>query len=650
MKKITVFALVVILAFTAFACGNKTSTDDNGTTEAKVIGKLVDNGKSAYTIVVPSDADECHEYAAEELRRYVERATGARLAIMSDDSLSSVSTENKYISLGKTKVLESSGITFDYSSLNGDGFYLKTVGNTLIADGARNTGVLYGAYEILESMFGVKFLTDDYTYVPSVSSVELRETDRKEVPAVESRDYFAYPAMNNFEYASHMRFSTKYKDTPAKYGDTGMRAWFAGAGHTLLSEQYALVPYSEYGETHPEWYYDEGKELRYTDGITDADEFDPDDTGSLAYNLVEICKKKILENPTARYFMLGQPDNDAWDDSEDAKASEARNGTKSGTLMVFVNAVAGEIEKWMKEEGIDREVIFVTFAYWKTLDAPVKAQGDAFVPVNEKVVPRKNVAVMIAHMTCTYHSLYDRSCSDNLRASTTFRQWGAITDRLFVWDYNTNFDNHFFWYPNFNSIVPNIRYYVDKGVIEVMTQGAPHVGNYYQCKLEGYLFSKLLWNPDLDPSDLVAEFNRCYYDDSAKAADDFVELMRAHYASVDDENHYFHNELYSKRDFTDFSWYPIGFLEKAMKIFEDEIVRVRESDLGEEEKRERVDRLYEIWVQPAYMTLKNYAAYYDASGQKAFAEKFFTVTDRIGINYYREGGSIRELKTQYGVN
>ncbi|MFR6640987.1 MAG: alpha-glucuronidase family glycosyl hydrolase [Christensenellales bacterium] len=172
----------MILAFTAFACGNKTSTDDNGTTEAKVIGKLVDNGRSAYTIVVPSDADECHEYAAEELRRYVERATGARLAIMSDDSLSSVSTENKYISLGKTKVLESSGITFDYSSLNGDGFYLKTVGNTLIADGARNTGVLYGAYEILESMFGVKFLTDDYTYVPSVSSVELRETDRKRFP------------------------------------------------------------------------------------------------------------------------------------------------------------------------------------------------------------------------------------------------------------------------------------------------------------------------------------------------------------------------------------------------------------------------------------------------------------------------------------
>ncbi|MFR6640986.1 MAG: hypothetical protein ACLUSP_06400 [Christensenellales bacterium] len=60
----------------------------------------------------------------------------------------------------------------------------------------------------------------------------------------------------------------------------------------MLSEQYALVPYSEYGETHPEWYYDEGKELRYTDGITDADEFDPDDTGSLAYNLVEICKRK----------------------------------------------------------------------------------------------------------------------------------------------------------------------------------------------------------------------------------------------------------------------------------------------------------------------------------------------------------------------
>lgn len=652
MKKVIALILAALLAFTALACG-KTDNGDNGNggeIEPKIVSKLVENGKSAYSIVIPENADECNEFAAEELRRYIERASGARLAIMRDDALPSVSTDGKYISLGKTKILAGSGVTFDYSSLNGDGFYLKTAGKTLLVDGARNTGVLYGAYEILESLFGVRFLTDDYTFVPTVTEVELRETDRKEVPAVQSRDYFAYPAMNDLDYVSHMRFSTKYRETPARYGDTGLNAWFAGAGHTLLAEAQALVPYSVYGEEHPDWYYRNGEELRYTNGITENDEFDPTDTESLAYNLVEICKKRILENKTARYFMLGQPDNNAWDDSAEAIASEQRNGGKSGTLMVFINAIAGEIEKWMKAEGIDREVTFVTFAYWKTLDAPVRPEGDTFVPVNEKVVPRDNVAIMIAHMTCTYHSLYDRSCSDNLRAAAIFRQWNAICDKLFVWDYNTNFDNHFFWYPNFNSLVPNIRYYVDKGVIEVMAQGAPHVGNYYQCKLEGYLFSKLLWNPDLDPSDLIAEFNRLYFGDSARAADDFVELMRAHYASLDEENHYFHNELYSKRDFTDFKWYPIGFLEKAMGIVETEIARVAGSDLSETDKRTRTDRLYEIWIHPAYMTLKNYAAYYDASGQKAFAEKFFSVTDRLRIGYYGEGASIASLKSKYGIN
>lgn len=654
MKKLLSLLLAVVLSLTALACGTTPEgpndpNNPSGPTEQKTVATLVDNGKSAYSIIIPADSDECHRHAADELKKYIEQSSGARLPILTDDSLTDSSTTNKYISLGNTTVLEASGITFDYKTLNGDGFFIKTHGSSLLVNGYRNSGVLYGAYEILESTFGVRFLTDDYVYVPKTTTVELKETDVVEVPAFESRDYYAYPAMNDFEYTSHMRFGTKYRKTPLKYGDVGANAWFAGSGHNLLAEADALVPYSTYGAAHPDWYYNEGQELRYTSGITEDDKFDSTDTDSLAYNLVEICKQKILANPTARYFMLGQPDNNVWDDSPEAKASKLRNGTNSGTLMVFVNAVAGEIEKWLEEEGIDRDVLFVTFAYWKTIDAPVKLnESGEYVAYNENVVPRDNVAVMIAHMTCSYHSLDDKTCSSNITAAAHFEQWGAIAKNLFVWDYNTNFDNHFFWYPNFNSLVKNIRYYVDKGVVEVMTQGAPHVGNYYQCKLEGYLFSKLLWNPDLDVNDLIAEFNALYYGDSAGAVDEFVELMRAHYASIDDENHYFHNELYSKSDFKEAKWYPIDFLERAISLLEDEIARVEESALGESEKIERVDRLYQVWLHPAFMKLTNYDSYY-TSGKRDYAVSVFDVVDRLGVKYYGEGASIGDLKTQYGV-
>ena len=134
MKKVIALILAALLAFTAFACGKTDNggSGNGGETEPKIVSKLVENGKSAYSIVIPENADECNEFAAEELRRYIERASGARLAIMRDDALPSVSTDGKYISLGKTKILAGSGVTFDYSSLNGDGFYLKTAGKTLL--------------------------------------------------------------------------------------------------------------------------------------------------------------------------------------------------------------------------------------------------------------------------------------------------------------------------------------------------------------------------------------------------------------------------------------------------------------------------------------------------------------------------------------
>ena len=651
-----VFVGIMISSMTACKCwfGKDSSNLPDSSTEENSSGtewvesgyNIVTNGTTKYTLVIPQN-NESNWFAAEEIRDFVRQATGADLSISYDTEYNA--NNKAYISLGRTSLLAAENYDIDYDALNYDGFIMKTEGESLYIDGYRNSGVLNGAYEFLESFVGIKFLTEECTYVPDVDNVPLYAVDILDSPAFITRDTFAKANMSNKLFAARMRLNSKYGSTPEIYGENGQNAYYASDGHTMEE----LIPYEQYGTEHPDWFCHNGKEYCYTNGITENDEYDETDTDSLVSTLIEICKEKILAKPNALYFMIGQPDNGLWDTSAEATASSERNGGKSGTLMVFINVIAEQIEKWMQEENIDQDVVFVTFAYWKTIYAPVKQDANgSYVPYNENVKARDNVAIKIAHMTCSYHSLYDTSCSENVTASTHFKQWSAITDTILVWDYNTNFTAHFYWYPNFNSIVKNLEFYREYGVVEVMTQGAPHVSNYYQAHLETYLYSKLMWNPDQDVNVLIDEFNYYYFgEESSAVVDNFVKLMLYHYATLDSVDTPYHNELYANKDFKDFKWYPKGFLEQAYDLINNEITAVQKREnLSNSERVELRLRLESVLLHPAYMILDNYDAYYDPNTKKSFAEKFFDLCGDLGIEYYGEGLSIASLKTTYGVN
>ncbi len=655
MKKFVCLILALILALCFVGCSDNVDRGDDGggltgdnPKPNQSIGNLaaVESGESVYSVLIPEDANESIRFSASEMQKWIASATGVSLPVVEDKNYSA---DKKYISLGRTKLLESLNLNIDYGSLNLDGYVIKTdSGKNVVIDGYRNSGILNGVYGFLDEVAGIKFLTADYTYVPKLTELPLYEMDEVSVPAFQLRDYYAQGTMQDKYYAARMRLNSKYQNVSAIYGENGSNAYFWGDGHTLMDN---IVPYNKYGEAHPNWYTKGGNELRYTDGLTEDDEFDPTNTDSLIYNLIELIKQRILDYPDATYFMLGQPDNGAWDDSAEAVASMNRNGGRSGTLMVFLNTIAEQIEKWMEAENIDKDVMFVTFAYWKTIDAPVKKVNDEWVPYNDKVKARDNVAVKVAHMTCTYHSLYDTSCSENIIARTRIEQWSTVTDHLFIWDYCTNFSTDFFWFPHFNSIAKNLKYYIEKGVIEVMAQGAPHVHQYYEAELDGYLWSKLLWNPYLDVNDLIGEFNYYYYGpESSKAIDEFYDLMTFYYASLDSEEKSFHTDLYSVKGFQDFTWYSVGFLEKSTEIVKNEIAAVETREgMSVNERDVLIKKLKKALIHPMFMVLWNYDAYYDATGKKEYAQEFFDICQELGIRYYGEGAGIGDLKTQFGI-
>ena len=656
MKKMFLKFLCVLMAaatvFSAVSCADNpppSGTEGqggDGIDYEKQIGTLAESGQTDYTILIPADASEPVQYAAEELQLYVSEATGAVLPVATDDTVAA-DLNGKYVSIGKTSLLRVADFDIDYDALNVDGYVVRTRNECVFIDGYRGSGTLYGTYDFLENFVGIRWLTPTYTYIPSLTEIPLYETSRQMAPVfANQREYMAYSCMNHKDYMAHLKFASTYGYMAERYGEGGSNAFFFGDAHNLQT----LIPFDTYGADHPDWFYNRGTEFCYTNGITDTDEFDENDTDSLAAKLVQLSKDAILSNDKATNIMFGQPDNGDWCDCEDCAESLRRNGTRSGTLIVLMNAVAKEVKEWMAENGIDRDIKFITFAYWKTLDAPVQLIDGEFVPYNDNVVCRDDVGIKYAHMTCSYHTLNDPNCSSTQAAYNRLLQWSTVTKNLYIWDYATNYTDHFYWYPNFNSIAANIKLYRDIGVEALMTQGAPHVENYYQNWIENYVLSKLMWNPELDVNEIVREFNRYYFgEQSARAVDAFFELMQYHYATLDDEMHTFHNELYDTVGFKDPEHYPIAFLERACTLIEDEIARVEaDTTLSEADKYRQTDKLYQVLIHPMYMILDNYDAYFN-DGKKDYARSVFAICDRLGIMYYGENLSIATLKTEYGV-
>jgi hypothetical protein len=619
---------------------------EQGIDRETVLDVIAKDGASGYAIVIPVGADECITYAGTELQRYIRLATDAELPVRYDSQVAGTIATLKIISLGRTRFLNEAALDTDYSSLNYDGFIIKTKNKALFIDGPQNSAVLNGVYDFCETILDVKFLTAEDIVTPRMDEVLLYEFDRTDAPVFSGREYFANQAMTDKTFAARLRQNCTYGSPSAYVGDSPS-SFYIGDGHTMET----LLPYSIYGEAHPDWYVSNHSEYDYTNGINDEGDYDgnPD---SMVGGLLAVCKEIIRSNKTnARYLMLGQPDNGNWGSSPKILASDAKYGGRSGTLMVFVNAVAKELADWKSSDGIDKEINIATFAYWKTIEPPLKlkAYND---DVHPKVKARDDVIVKIAHMTCSYHNLLDASCSSNSTAKKRFDGWSAVTKRLTVWDYSTNFEQHFFWFPNLGALKANYLYYKSIGVERVMSQGAPHVSNYYQGHLENYLTAKLLWNPYRDVNALIADFNKYYFGEQAGGTvTRFIDYMNYRYAALDTEGIGFHTELYGSGSFFDFQNYPKGFLEGARNMIQAEIDAVSvDGLLSPAEKIRREDRLLTVMVHPLYMLLKNYEAYYGFYGQKDFASAFFAVTDRLGIRYYGEGKSINDLKTQYGVS
>ena len=559
---------------------------------------IADKGRSQYRIVVSASAIPSERYAAEELQRYLEKMSSAKLPIVTDAEKPAA----QEILLGDNTQLAKLPPVVDFTKLGPDGFVLRVDGHRLIIAGGRPRGTLNGVHALLEEKFGVRWFTPELETVPRLERVELPKLNETKIPALENRDVFWSEMMHNADFAARHRVNGQHYGLTEKHGGA-----FAVC-HPFVHSFDALVPPELYAE-HPDYFpLIDGKRKS---GYVQRCLSNPD---VLKLSIARV-RQWIKEHPEATIISVSQNDTSNNCQCEQCKAVDDAEGSPAGSLLKFVNAVAAAMEKDHPKVRID------TLAYQYTRKPP------------RTIRPHRNVIVRLCSIECCFaHPLETCPEEKNRRFREDIVAWGPVAPRLYVWDYTTDFSHYQQPFPNFDALQSNVRFFVKHNVKSLFEQGNYSSGGSGEMEpLRAYVLAKLLWNPDTDVKKHIDEFVKAYY---GKAAPRILAYLDTIHRPVREQGRHIHI-----------------FDKPASPYLSEDVMNAGEKILDEAEPLAENDAV-RFRVQLArlpvwYVKIATDRVTGDA--KTGLARRFVAIARKAGISNISEGRSLDEWAKKLGL-
>ena len=426
-----------------------------------------------WRISVPDTATAAERYAAEEFQKWFNPATGLTLPLQTHQEPFNAPPGHILIQ-GSTE-------------LGDEEIAISVEGEQIRMSGGRPRGTLYAVYQFLEELVGIRFLTAGHTHVPDASALEIPCGRYAYAPPFSFRWSYYRENSEVPAFAARKRVNT-VTDAETLGGKTPQQ---------LINHSFhALVPYSEYGESHPEYY-------ALVDGKRDTDTHGGGPQLCVTNpEVIEVAAesaiRQLTERPEATNISVSQADTAAYCRCDSCETLNQSEGSPMGSQLTFVNAVAERIE------NVYPHVKVGTLAYWYTRKPP------------KTVVPRHNVQIQLCSIECcTLHAIDNPDCEQNRAFCQDTIAWGQICEDIWIWNYNTNFRAYDLPFPNLRSIGPNVRYFLRNNAKGVFMQanGNGLTGEF--SDLRNYLISHLIWNPDLEADALLNEFVNLHYEAAA---------------------------------------------------------------------------------------------------------------------------------------
>jgi hypothetical protein len=530
-----------------------------------------------FTVVRRSEASPTVERAAADLVKYIMLATGKRLPVLTDAEAKASGTVRR-IFVGNT-LFDTERVDSAVKKLKNDGYAVILEGGDLYLTGATDTGAMYAVYSFLEDAAGCRFYSSKFETVRKADAIEIPEGYEVSFsPLMINRDTHWFDTFDP-AFAAKQKLNGAVRRNMDGYG-TSMK--YAGPFvHSLP----ALAGSKREPNVQP--------------CLTDPAVYE---------KVLENARKYLRETPGAKIISISQ--NDSYPEGrgcqcENCRRLDDREGTPMGSLLTFVNRIAGELKKDWPDVYID------TLAYRYTRKAP------------KHLKPADNVIIRLCSIECCFSHPIESGCERNREFAEDLEAWAGISKNLFIWDYTTDFLYYVNPFPNLKVLYDNVRFFVKNHVIGLFEQGAYQSYSGEFGELRAYLLAKIMWDPDMSRERFYAymdDFLQGYYGEGWRFIREYIDRT---------------SELAAKGHMG--IYYPI---DRILNLDREEAVKeMREFRalwdkalaLAEGEQRDNVEKS-SLQVLYAYLCL-----YWDNDVSPKEKERLYELMKKYDIKYYREG-------------
>ena len=384
----------------------------------------------------------------------------------------------------------------------GTGYTIVADGADMVITGADLSETMRGISVFLQTLCGIRMFSADGVTYPAALPPIPGDTNLRGIPPFEytETDWFS-PKHPDYALFHHLT-GTRYRRIPKELG--GGISFLSSFAHTLTTE---FCSADTYFDTHPKYFaLRNGRRTKKQLCLSN-----PAVAALVTDEVLALLKEKHDPEAPLQIVSLSQADNLSFCRCPACRALDKQHGSHAGSLLTFVNRVAQAV----KAAGYDN-VALETFAYQYTRKPP------------KDLRPAPNVLVRLCAIECCFsHPLSDPHCKSNAAFAADLREWATLCDRLYVWDYTTNYSHFAGPFPNFRVLAPNMRFYAENGVKGIYSEGnytlkAPDTEF---GELRAYLLSRLFADPTCDIEKEREAFLTATYGAGGKSIGAFLDLI-----------------------------------------------------------------------------------------------------------------------------
>jgi len=468
---------------------------------------IVTDGETSYEIVLGERPTKITRWAADELQTWIERATGVKLAIVTDPS-----PDRKHIYLGESAA--PAGWDISLEGISGAGFVVKTEGEDLALVGvdrgihpekvASTTaptlcGTMNAVYDFLEEQVGVRWYWHDPLgeIVPQLEELKVPPLNYTQQPD------FIYRALPYGPHADGKQVAT---------GTWGRRQRLGKSISTYHSHAwYRHLNIEEYAGEHPEYcaLVDGRRLTRYYSGHHGGQVCTTSPEVSNIF--AEKCKQYFRDQPDRTMCSVSPNDGGGFCMCEDCTAldlaqwpedsSRAGHPQMADRMLTFYNQIAEQVAA----EFPDRYLGAYVYSY--------------YVAPPFRVKPHKNLALVLAINSAWRGGAEQFWAEDR----AIIDGWCAAHDYMFMYD---------IFYRSTQGMglpAPIVKHTIErlKHLKEVgMRGGYLYIGPTWEVLGPGaYVMARLFWDAGADAEQIVSEYYSDLYGPAADKVQAFYELV-----------------------------------------------------------------------------------------------------------------------------